>query len=154
MFTYKESIESRRAKIEAFLTKDQSAVAVIMAAANFEWTLRRSILALGKKATAELRKEIEKTSSLDHYKKIWANEVVYGKTNKLPSIINNWDALIKAYQHRHELVHGNKGTTGLAYSKSRVEVLLVASESLNKFVVSKGGAIYGKRIRRIKKRNN
>jgi len=151
MFTYKETIEARRAKIEAFLTKEHSAVAVIMAAANFEWTLRRAILALGKKPTAILRKEIEKTSNLDRYKDLWVEKVIKG-VQGLPAIITGWAELRTSYMLRHELVHGNKGTTGLGYARNRVEALLDASEVLNKYVISKGAGIYGIRIRRMRNR--
>ncbi len=151
MFTYKESIETRSAKIEAFLTKEHSAVAVIMAAANFEWTLRRAILALGKKPTAVLRKEIEKTSGIDRYRDQWKNEVVAG-VKGVPAVIPEWADLKEAYKLRHELVHGNKGTTGLGYARKRVETLLSASEALNQYVTAKGAVIYGKKIRRVKKR--
>jgi hypothetical protein len=151
MFTYKESIETRRAKIEAFLTKEHTAVAVIMAVANFEWTLRRAILALGKKPTAALRKEIEKTSNLDRYKDLWAENVIKG-VQGLPAIISGWAELRSSYTLRHELVHGNKGTTGLGYARKRVNAFLVASEDLNEYVISKGAVIYGIKIRRIRSR--
>jgi hypothetical protein len=152
MFTYRETIEARRAKIEAFLTKEHSAVAVIMAAANFEWTLRRAILALGMKPTAALRKEIEKTSSLENYKKVWKQSVSSKTAKSLPSIITNWASLKEAYQLRNELVHGNEGTTGMLYAKKRVVVLLLASEAINSYVISREAAIFGKKIRRIKLR--
>lgn len=152
MFTYRETIQKRREKIESFQTKEYSAVAVIMAAANFEWTLRRAILALGKKATSDLREEIKGTSSLDAYKKLWRNSVTSGIDKILPDIIQNWSQMIEAYELRHELVHGNKGTTGLGYAKKQTEALLSASETLNDYVISKGAAIYGKKIRRVKPR--
>jgi hypothetical protein len=151
MFTYKETIQKRREKIEAFLSKENSGIAVILAAANFEWTLRRAILALGKKPTATLRKEIERTSNLDRYKDLWAEKVIKGLKG-LPAIIPGWADVQKAYTLRNELVHGNKGTTGLGYARNRVEALLSASEALNDYVISKGAAIYGVRIRRIRNR--
>ena len=152
MFTYRETIQKRQEKIESFLTREHSAVAVIMAAANFEWTLRRAILALGKKPTSELRKEINGTSSLDNYKKIWSNSVISGIDKSLPAIISNWSQLKKAYELRHELVHGNKGTAGLAYAKRQVDVFLSASEDINNIVIFQGATIYGKRIRRTRSR--
>jgi len=149
MFTYKETIEARRAKIESFLTKEHSAVAVIMAAANFEWTLRRAILALGMKPTVALRKEIEKTSGIEGYRDQWKKELVAG-VKGLPAVIPGWADLKESYKLRHELVHGNKGTTGLGYARKRVEAFLSASETLNQYVIAKGAVIYGKKIRRTK----
>jgi hypothetical protein len=151
MFTYKETINKRREKIESYLTKEHSGIAVILAATNFEWTLRRAILALGKNPTAILRKEIEKTSNLNRYKDLWAEKVING-VQRLPAIIPKWDEVKKAYTLRNELVHGNKGTTGLGYAQNRVEALLDASEVLNKYVISKGAGIYGIRIRRMRNR--
>jgi hypothetical protein len=151
MFTYKETVQKRREKIEGFLTKDLSAVAVIMAAANFEWTLRRAILALGKKPTAILRKKIEKTSNINRYKDLWKEEVVEG-VKGLPAVIPEWADLRESYKIRNELVHGNKGTTGLGYARKRVDVFLSAAEALNQYVISKGAAIYGVRIRRVRER--
>jgi hypothetical protein len=151
MFTYRETIQKRREKIESLLTKEYSAVAVIMAAANFEWTLRRAILALGKKPTAILRKEIEGTSNLNRYKDLWAEKVIKG-VKPLPAIIPKWEEVKKAYTLRNELVHGNKGTTGLGFARKQVVALLDASEALNKYVISTGAAIYGIRIRRIRSR--
>ena len=152
MFTYRETNHKRREKIESFLTKEYSAVAVIMATANFEWTLRRAILALGKKATLDLRSEIKRTSGLNAYKKLWLNSVISGIDKSLSGIIPNWSQLNKAYDLRHELVHGNKGTTGLGYAKKQTEAFLTASETLNDYVISKGAAIYGKKFRRVKPR--
>ena len=151
MFTYRETIQKRREKIESFLTKEHSGIAVILAAANFEWTLRRAILALGKKPTAILRKEIEKTSNLDSYKDLWAEKVIKG-VQGLPAIIPGWAELRTSYKLRHELVHGNKGTTGLEYAWARVDAFLEASKALNDYVISKGAPIYGIRIRRISNR--
>ncbi len=152
MFTYKETIEERTCKIEAYLIPEQAGIAVILAAANFEWTLRRAILVLGRKPTKELRMEIQRTSSLDRYRELWKETVFTDNKNALPRIVKNWPVVNKAYNLRHKLVHGEQGTTGLEYARERVSALLLASEALNIYVTSKGKALYGVRIKRLKTR--
>jgi hypothetical protein len=58
---------------------DDPTIAVILAAAHFEWTLKRTILMFGKSKTDELRAQLENTWSFTNKKsnlrKIWHDEI-------------------------------------------------------------------------------
>jgi hypothetical protein len=54
MFLVKDNINYRQTKIRSFLS-NEPAIAVILAAADFEWSVRRAIRALGTHKPNETR---------------------------------------------------------------------------------------------------
>lgn len=134
MFLVNDTKEERRKKITGFLDIGEPAVAVLLAAANFEWTVRRTIIALGKSPTAHFTRPgglLERCTGLDRYKEVWKCEVSTRTGKGLAEVIGGWPYFKKqAYPLRHKLIHGAQGTTGQDYAKDRVEAMLAASKDL------------------------
>jgi hypothetical protein len=154
MFLVNDTKEERRKKITGFLDSGEPAVAVLLAAANFEWTVRRTIIALGKSPTAHFTQVgglLERCTGLDRYKKVWKDEVSPRTGKRLAEVIVNWQYFKKnAYPLRHKLIHGAQGTTGRNYANDRIESMLAAAENLIDFSHSKGVDIF-QRIRTRRK---
>jgi glutamine synthetase type III len=104
-------------------------IAVILAAIDLEWTLRRTIDAVsGGEPAADSRKRV---SGLDGYAKEWNKLCVKGRgIEPLENIVENWAHLLDYYQIRHDIVHGKVGSTGLKYASVRVEAMLQAAKAV------------------------
>lgn len=150
MFLVKDSISERHRKIRAL----DPFAGVILAAADFEWTVRRAILALGTQPTKAIRESLEKVSGgLGGYKDKWKKEVFQRTGKRLPEIIPEWEFFKKeAYKLRNRLVHGVKGTVSEDFARERLECILAASRALNDFAQEQGEPLYGRAIRRLKPR--
>ena len=128
------------------MTEELSIIAVILAAIDLEWTIRRTIDAA---ADETLSRKI--VSGLSKYEEEWENVCVTLRDQNplasLTKIVRDWDGLKTAYQIRHDVIHGRSGTTSLKYATPRVEVMLEAS--VNIALAGKlGGADPYKRLRR------
>lgn len=55
MFFVNDTQEHRHKFIRSFLKKDTAPIAVLLAAIDFEWTVKRAILAFGTSPTKDLR---------------------------------------------------------------------------------------------------
>jgi hypothetical protein len=135
-FLVDDNQRDRHTKIRSFLTEEAAVIAVLLAAADLEWTLRRAIRALGTAPTADLRDE--RISSLNGYKNLWKAEVSSHTSVELDQVIGDWAMLVDAYTLRHQLIHGAQGTTGLAYAAPRVERVLDASRKTFEFAKNHG----------------
>lgn len=148
MFLVNDTLENRQNYINSFVTKGEFAAAVILAAADFEWTIRRSILGLGASPTAAIKEKggvLYKCSGLDGYNKAWSIEVKKTHIVDLKDIIPEWDFFSKkAYNLRHVLVHGESGTVGKDYAMVRISAILNASKSIVNFADKNGLNIYSK----------
>lgn len=152
MFYVTDTLESRHRMIRSFYKKDSICIAALLAAADFEWTLRRSIIALGTEPTADIRIRIERYHKLKQYIDVWdmqiaKNPIIRKKkpwaSFRLKTIIHDWDFLTtKAMKLRNQIIHGYNTTSGLDYTKDRCESLLKASEVLVAFARSHGVDIY------------
>jgi len=155
MFLVTDSIETRQRKIRQFLRRGEPAIAVLLAAADCERTMRRAILSLGTTPTRELAHRLGRKrpkgyvapaptpphygSSIKGYAKAWKQEVspFWGLELK-GDVIEDWDSLAKAFQLRHDLIHGDTGTTGQDYAEVQVEALLAATERVHKAAFDRG----------------
>lgn len=138
---------ARHDKIREYLTPEDGAIAIILAAIDLEWTIRRAIDA-GTDDAATDTTDGKRVSGLTAYKKAWSKTFKGTAVPALNDIITDWDALEEAYQLRHDLVHGRVGTGSGSYLKARVECLLAASVA-----VAKHGAEHGfDPYRRLRKR--
>lgn len=147
MFLVSDTREARCAKIRSFVAKESIAIAVLLATANFEWTVRRAIICLSKSPNRMIKSTtLRKCSSLDDYKDAWRTEIASHIGVKLPNIIGKWGQLSDpkkgAYDLRNKLIHGVQGTTGLDYGRSRVEALLNAAEDVDRFCRRKNVDLY------------
>lgn len=151
--------EARRRKIETVFALSPMA-GFLLSAVNLEWTLRRSILALGRDPTAQIRKELERKHGTDGYKDLWKEQVA--KPFKLPrlcALIENgkksgtfgWKDVVKAFDVRHVLAHGRSCTQGGDYLKRHTDIFLETAEIVVAFVADHGGDVFST-IRRLKPR--
>jgi hypothetical protein len=143
MFWVNDTIEERHARIRSFLNREDRTIAVLLAAANFEWIVRRAIIALGHSPNADIRVRLVKCYGLDSYKKIWKAEVGRFKGVGLASVVPNWRFFKeKAFPLRHKIVHGEQGSTGREFATERVEAMLMASSSIAEFALQHSLNLY------------
>jgi hypothetical protein len=155
MFLVNDTIEQRQSKIRSFAHRNEPVIAILLAAADFEWTVRRAILALGKSPTKVIRHRFqqEKKGGLAAWKEYWKEEVKPRFGTDLASVVPDWEQLYtKSFPLRHKLIHGAQGIVGSNYAERTVETILAASWAVAKFAKDKGEPIYGHSIRRIKPR--
>lgn len=155
MFLYTDPQIARHKRIRSFLANDPF-VAVILAATDFEWTTRRAILALASLPTKEVnsRFESERRGGPSGLNNHWKNLVQPRLKDALPSIVPDWEFLLKrAYHLRNNLVHGAEGKVTSAYAAKIVDSLLGGSSAVAKYAESHGERIFGKKIQRIKSRS-
>jgi len=146
MFPVKLSIQNRKTKIKSFLTDDDAAISVLLAASYFEWTVSRIILFCGQNDISTIRKKLKYTHGLQSYKDVWKDEISSNPTNDVEPLaiaILNWSDFYKSFQLRHKLIHG-KENCSKAYAKSRVEDILKAVDYLYAITEAKGLDIHAK----------
>ncbi|MEZ5617724.1 MAG: hypothetical protein R3E40_05540 [Rhodocyclaceae bacterium] len=134
----------RHAKIKSFLANSENAIAVLLAA-DFEWTVRRAILALGTSPNADIcSKVLSRCSGLEKYKEAWTQEVKQQRGKCLKEVVPNWDEFKEAYKLRHTLVHGVTGTTGKNYAEVRISRILAASAAVCAYSLDQGVDLYSR----------
>lgn len=160
MFRAHDDIEERHEKIRSFL-KDDPVVAVLLAAADFEWCINRFIIAVGNRPNIEIRDTVlsqltkhggrRYVSGMDGsngYTNAWLKANNPKATSSIQDIIGaeRWIGLKDALQLRHEIIHGRRGTVGSSYAKLRVNMILAASVALNNEAVTRKKRIYGGKL--------
>lgn len=129
---------NRHAKIRGFLNDGEPVIAVLLAAADFEWTVGRAILALGTSPNTDIRSGVlARCSGLVKYNEAWKSEVGRRFGGDLSSVVPDWEAFKKAFELRHRLIHGVAGTTGQGYAQSRVDIVLQGSLHVANFAKAK-----------------
>jgi len=72
MFSYCVSIEERLGKLQRLISEGDHCIALVVAAADFERTMRRAIVALSIEPTADVRGRIEKKfNTIGKYHQAW-----------------------------------------------------------------------------------
>lgn len=133
MFLAGDDIRRRNGRIKQFL-RQEPGIAVLLAAANFEWTICRALLFMSETPNSQLRERIMRVRGLDGYKRIWWEEVDH---RRLPDIISDWLGLTEAFRLRNRLIHGqDRATYNMAASK--VEAMLQAATDIHEFCGSMG----------------
>lgn len=171
MFLVTDSLSNRETKIQKFLYRGEPAIAVLLAAADCERTMRRAILNLGTAPTSELAHRLGRPrpigwlaprpkprkygSTIDGYASAWVDEVYTwcGRALK-DDVVANWVSLKKAFQLRHDLIHGDTGTVGLGYATKCVETLLGATRQVDEFASAQGYDLTTRLKRRLKPRGS
>ena len=148
MFFVSDTQANRHKLIRSFHSKSQDSIAVILAAVDFEWTVRRAILALGTRSTKDIRKSLEMSWGLDKYKDIWSQEVTIRLQVSLVQIIPGWSELRDAFKFRDRLVHGVVGVISQDAASRSVEAILRGSAELETFAVTNEGTLYRRIVRR------
>ncbi len=144
-----EDRESRSKRIRDFF-KEQPALAYLMAAFDFEWTVRRAIILMSTCPTALVKKamEVKKVSGLGAYHRCWTNyvqkmrkgttpnliEIVFDDPKETLSKTEQIHLLEKAMQLRHRLVHGVTGNIPADEAKDLLNMILSASEKITDYI--------------------
>lgn len=147
-FLVDDSQSTRHRRISDFLVKDSAIIAVLLAAADFEWTLRRTIYCLGSRPIRELK--AERTSGLRGYAKLWKGELQFPGARRLEEVVGDWEALVGAFDLRNRIIHGSQGATGLEYATRRVHRMLLASVRVADFGSANGANVFA-RLKRVKR---
>jgi hypothetical protein len=146
MFLVTNSPDSRHRRIRLFLP-DEPVIAVLLAAVDFEWTLRRAIIALGTNSNIIIRKRFRACHGLDGYKQVWRDEVKSRLGANLSNVLTNWKVLKEvAYPLRNEVVHGVRGFPSTKKSSECVEQFLTASLRISNYATSHNSPLFGKRL--------
>ena len=147
MFLATDMPDRRHKKIRSFLPKEP-VIAILLAAVDFEWTVRRAVIALGTNSNRHIRDTIlNRCHSADDYKKAWAAEVKPRLPKGLPEVVPNWKFLKEeAYFMRHRVVHGLYGMPNSKKAEERSEAFLAASNAIHEFALLHGEQIFGKRL--------
>jgi hypothetical protein len=134
MFLVKDSSPSREEEIRQILTRDPS-LASLLAVIHFEWTIRRSIIALGESPNIKVREKLKYCHGHNDYKKIWKGEVFPNVQLLLPKAVKDWESLVLSFKLRHKLVHGI-GSCGFDYAKYRVDGAINAAVDIRGICVA------------------
>lgn len=145
-FLVSDSQTNRHKAILAFVNEEQMVIALVMAAIDLEWTIRRVID--GMLTHREPVTISNKVSGLEAYASAWEIAVPITGGKSLPEVVGEWQALKDSYKARNDIVHGRQGTAGLEFISSRVVRILNASESIAKYGSENGADPY----HRLKKR--
>ena len=166
MFLVSDGCRASRRKLIDCAAGADMVIRTILAAIDFEWTLRRVVLALGCTATKVLGVKFDdpKFRKIDGLKKLWKEEVCANPNVKAPTLVElinhqmvpsyetkkrPWDCWNDAWSFRNRLVHGLQGSSGEKYGRNHSETLLRATDVLVDFALKNKKDVF-KPIRRVK----
>jgi len=148
MFLVSDTQANRHAKIRGYLETEPE-IAVLLSAADFEWTVRRAILMLAHAPTKEIREELLHCHGADAYLRCWAKYVTPQRARRLPDIVPNWpDFKEHGMKLRHRIIHGTVGSVGGDYVRVRVGYILDASVAVAQFAEQNGKSVYSRLVAR------
>lgn len=154
MFFVSDSQAHRHERIRSFLTDDSATVAVILAAIDFEWSVRRSILALGSSPTKHIREVVFAGfhGGYANYADAWKQEVAVWLNKSLAQAIPHWSRLANkkdgAVRLRGQIVHGAQVSVSADFARPRVEDWLAASTLLEALAHEHKTSLYKRIVRR------
>jgi len=153
MFFVSDSQTQRHDRIRSFLTDESATIAVILAAIDFEWSVRRAILALGSSPTKHIREVVFAGfhGGYGNYADAWNQEVAVWLKLSLAQAIPHWSRLANkrdgAVRLRGQIVHGATVSVSVDLARPRVEDWLAASTALEGLAIQHKTSLY-KRLRR------
>jgi hypothetical protein len=150
LFSVAYGFESRE-KFILNMEDEDPTIAVILAAAHFEWTLKRTILMFGKTNTDELREKLANTWSFTNKKsnlrKIWHEEIgVNYKNASMKQVMDGFDRIMErsgdlkkpnASDIRGQIIHGN-GTVSIKWATRATDEFIWAARHLYAFSIRNG----------------
>ena len=170
MFIIGEGSFDQRRDLILRHAKLDTEVGFLLSMINFEWTLRRSVLVLGRAPTKELRHGVlSNASGPKDYKRAW--KFAQAGCEGLPSLcqifngegeVPFWnihkkgrDGILQAFMLRHKLVHGCVSKPGDNYMWQRISLMLEAAYALEMVAKSYGKDLNSRtmRIVPLKKKN-
>ena len=139
MFAYAVSIEDRLSKIQRLVSEGDHGIALVVAAADFERTIRRAIVGLASEPTADVRERIErKYNTIGRYGQGWTRFVEPVRKSSLQEALPEIDDIKNAFRSRNKLVHGQQGGARLDYVMPRIEVIFSGTTKLTSFALEHG----------------
>jgi len=126
------------------------ALGIQIAHANYEWTMYRAIVALGRKMQVKPRLlQLDKGLSLKQYARIWDGLFVKPDDKQsvkpLMKIIKEWESFCKkGFILRHVVAKTHKGHVAAGYRDENLEILLSATEDVYKYLKSLGVDLYAR----------
>lgn len=137
MFLVSDSLQNRAELIRYFLKRYPS-VSLVVAAAYFEWTVSRALVALSTRPNRDVREAMAKVFGPERYKDFWRSEFCSAaRFRALPEVVKDWHGVTHAFVERNRLVHGrDRHTRNMA--APHVEVLLSAVSDIYEYVLSQG----------------
>jgi hypothetical protein len=139
MFAYSVSIEDRLSKIQRLVSEGDHGIALVVAAADFERTIRRAIVGLASEPTADVRERIErKYNTIGRYGQGWTRFVELVRKSSLQEALPEIDDIKNAFRCRNKLVHGQQGGARLDYVTPRIEVIFSGTTKLTSFAREHG----------------
>lgn len=144
-----EDRTKRSARIREFF-KVQPALAYLMAAFDFEWTVRRAILLLGKCPIPVIKARFDnkRYAGWSDYQGAWTccvqktrndgtptlGRVIFGGPSDCDISKEERASVQKAMEFRNRLVHGLSGSIPADEAKEKFKLLLTASERITNYV--------------------
>lgn len=130
--------------------RDNVALGIHLAHNNYEWTLHRAIVALGRKMQVKPRLlQVGKGLSLKQYTKIW--DGLFVKTTEslsvmpLMKIVKEWESFSKkGFILRHVVAKSHNGDVAVDYREENLEILLSATEDVYTYLQSLGVDLYAR----------
>lgn len=139
MFSYCVSIEERIGKLQRLISEGDHCIALVVAAADFERTMRRAIVALSIEPTAEVRERIEKKfNTIGKYQQAWTRFVEPALALPLSDALPEFDNVRRAFQARNKLIHGQQGGAKVAYVMARLDVIIAGTTKLTALSLAHG----------------
>ena len=149
-FLNRDSRAARTRQIRRFLRVGSSpGIAVLLAAADLEWTLLRVISGVGRVTIKSL--DQKRITSLDGYEVQWGRLMKHTKSYEpLRKVVADWAVLQDHFKLRNKLIHGVQGSAGVKYAAPCVGTMLDASEKLYKYGTNRGIDIFERHRKRKK----
>jgi hypothetical protein len=99
MFFVSDRKDLKERRIKDTLLREPM-IAVLLAAANIEWTIGRTILMLSESPNVDVRDRLNATHGLKTYKKLWKQELELQSPHcpGLATVINEWDRFSTAFE--------------------------------------------------------
>jgi hypothetical protein len=148
MFLVSDTQANPHAKIRGYLDTEP-AIAVLLSAADFEWTVRRAILKLSHAPTREIRAELLNCHGAEAYQRAWAKFVTPHRAKRLTEVVPDW---VNFRDHgmklRHRIIHGTVGSVGGDYVRIRVGYIMDASVAVAQFAEQHGKSVYSRLVAR------
>lgn len=157
MFFVDDNQDERHEFVQKLLIERTASVAIILASIDFEWTLRRAILAMGISSTKDIRLKVlaNLSGGYDGYKMAWRDEVQPRIGMRIDQAIMNWSSLHGkegAAKIRGAILHGASVPISVARATTHVENWLSASRDLEKLALEREGRSLFRRIVRYNAR--
>lgn len=138
MYRVMDKPRGRLQTINRLLRNDHQ-FAVLGACAHFEWVVKRAIVVLGSRPTADMRYEIEhggkgnalqRPQGLGGYANWWSREVARPRdTSTLNKLVPDWWGLTTSFVLRNKLIHAS-GTSTLFNAELAVNAFWAAAEAI------------------------